>query len=255
MMNIGVKMESPIFEIFEGVPRQGPGSNECTEKAFNLLSSLPADTKILDIGCGAGMQTIHLAKICKNCHITATDIYQPFLDKLMENAAKEGIDDRISTVCASMDELPFEAGEFDVIWAEGSIFIIGLEKGISYWKQFLKNGGYMALSESTWFTDKPSSEVIEFWQECYPDIKSIPDTVTVITAAGYEIIDHFNLPASAWHEFYDHLEKRVNDIGDSYKGNTEAEEILEFNRREIKLFREYPDEYGYTFFVLQKNTV
>ncbi|MEZ5335151.1 MAG: hypothetical protein R2741_07905 [Methanolobus sp.] len=36
--------------------------------------------------------------------------------------------------------------EFDVIWAEGSIFILGLEKGISYWKQFLKDGGYMALT-------------------------------------------------------------------------------------------------------------
>ncbi|MEZ5335152.1 MAG: class I SAM-dependent methyltransferase [Methanolobus sp.] len=74
-----------------------------------MLSSLPAGAKILDIGCGVGMQTIHLASICKDCHVTATDIYQPFLDKLMENAAKEGVDERITTVCASMDDLPFEA--------------------------------------------------------------------------------------------------------------------------------------------------
>lgn len=45
-------VESPIFEIFDGLPRQGPGNNKCTEKAFNLLSPLPAGTKILDIGCG-----------------------------------------------------------------------------------------------------------------------------------------------------------------------------------------------------------
>ncbi|MBN2016634.1 MAG: SAM-dependent methyltransferase, partial [Candidatus Cloacimonetes bacterium] len=35
-------VESPIFDIFDGLPRQGPGNNKCTEKAFNLLSSLPA---------------------------------------------------------------------------------------------------------------------------------------------------------------------------------------------------------------------
>jgi hypothetical protein len=111
----------------------------------------------------------------------------------------------------------------------------------------------VALTESTWFTDEPSSEVVQFWQDCYPDIKSIPDTEKVITAAGYDLIDSFKLPASVWYDFYANLEKRVDKISDNYKGNTEAEMILEFNRREIKLFREYPDEYGYTFFILQKN--
>ena len=109
--------EPAIFEIFEGLPRQGPGSNECTEKAFRSISSTPG-ARILDIGCGVGMQTLHIAKICGNCHITATDIYQPYLDDLMQKAAVMGLADRISTVCASMDDLPFEDGDFDIIWSE-----------------------------------------------------------------------------------------------------------------------------------------
>lgn len=171
----------------------------------------------------------------------------------MENAAKEGLDDRITTVCASMDDLPFEAEEFDVIWAEGSIFILGFEKGISYWKQFLKSGGCMAVTENTWFTDEPSPEAVEFWQEIYPGIMNIPDTEKVIKETGYDVIEHFKLPVSVWYEFYANLEKRVDEISDNYKGNTEAEMILEFNRREIKLFRERPDEYGYAFYIFQKN--
>ena len=79
-------------------------------------------------------------------------------------------------------------------------FVIGFEKGLSYWKQFLKDGGYIALTESTWFTDEPSSEVLQFWQGCYPDIKSIPDTEKVIMAVGYDLIDHFKLPASTWYD-------------------------------------------------------
>lgn len=188
--------ESAIFEIFYSLPRQGPGSNECTEKAFKSIPSIP-DARILDIGCGVGMQTRHIAKIGGNCHITATDIYQPYLDNLIQKAAAMGLADRISTVCTSMEDLPFEDGKFDIIWSEGAIFVMGFEKGLAYWQRFLKDRGFMALTEAAWFTDKPSSEVLQFWQECYPAIKTIPENEKIIEASGYKIIDRFRLPASA----------------------------------------------------------
>ncbi|KXS42391.1 hypothetical protein HWN40_07065 [Methanolobus zinderi] len=37
-----------------------------------------------------------------------------------------------------------------------------------------------------------------------------------------------------------------------FKGNKDAEMIIEFSRKEKEVFREHSDEYGYTFFVLQK---
>lgn len=246
-------VESAIFEIFDGLPRQGPGSNKCTEKAFSMLPSLPVDIKILDIGCGAGMQTIHLARICDNCHITAVDVYQPYLESLMEKAAFEGVADRISTVCASMDDLTFENNEFDIIWCEGAIFVMGFEKGLDYWKHFLKEGGFMALTEAAWFTDSPSEEVFKFWSEYYPDITTIPQNEDRIEAAGYSIINRFKLPASVWwDEFYIPLKKRLDSIEDKFKDNAEAESIIEFSRKEMELFKQYSNEYGYVFFVLQK---
>lgn len=42
-----------------------------------------------------------------------------------------GLADRISKVCASMDDLPFEDGEFDIIWSEGAIFVMGFEKELA----------------------------------------------------------------------------------------------------------------------------
>jgi len=245
--------ESAIFEIFEGLPRQGPGSNECTEKAFGLIAPQPSGSKILDIGCGVGMQTLHLASICNNCHITAIDIYQPYLDKLMEHAVEKGFADRISTVCASMEELPFEEDEFDVIWAEGSIFIIGFEKGLSYWKRFLKKGGFLALTEAAWFTGTPSEEVFKFWQECYPAITSILEYEKMIEVAGYSIVGRFKLPASAWwDDYYVPMEKRLKDIEGKYRGNADGKSVIEFSRKEMEIFRKHSDEYGYVFFVLQK---
>ncbi|NVM05200.1 MAG: SAM-dependent methyltransferase, partial [Candidatus Helarchaeota archaeon] len=52
-----------IFELHTDLPREGPGSNEFTRKAFLMLKNLPQEPKILDIGCGSGMQTIEIAKL------------------------------------------------------------------------------------------------------------------------------------------------------------------------------------------------
>src|SRR5690554_1078303 len=101
-------METPfVFTMHEGLPRQGPGSNECTRKAFSVLADLPARPEFLDVGCGTGMQTVELARTCPDCRITATDVHQPFLDELSRRAASAGVGDRITTVRASMDDLPF----------------------------------------------------------------------------------------------------------------------------------------------------
>lgn len=246
---------SAIFEIFSGLPRQGPGSDECTEKAFLSLPNFAAGARILDIGCGGGMQTLHLARICENCRIIALDIYRPYLEQLMTKALKEGISDRIETVCASMEKLPLKDKKFDVIWAEGSIFVMGFGKGLKYWKGFLKDRGFMALTEAALFTDTPSEEVMNFWQDCYPDIKTIPENERIIEDAGYDIITKFKLPVSAWwDDFYVYLGKRLDEIEGKYRKNEEAKSVIDFSRTEIELFRKYPNEYGYVFFVLEKKT-
>ncbi|MCO5381410.1 MAG: hypothetical protein NHB15_04280 [Methanosarcina barkeri] len=41
--------------------------------------------------------------------------------------------------------LLYEKESFDLIWAEGSIYIIGFKEGLTYWKQFLKNDDTFVL--------------------------------------------------------------------------------------------------------------
>ena len=47
-----------------------------------------------------------------------------------------GLSDKVTTLCCSMDNLPFEDEEYDVIWSEGAIYNIGFEKGLKDWKRF-----------------------------------------------------------------------------------------------------------------------
>ncbi|MGY5855347.1 MAG: class I SAM-dependent methyltransferase, partial [Candidatus Thorarchaeota archaeon] len=51
---------------------------EFTRNAFRMLPQIE-DPSIVDIGCGSGVQTIELAKMC-NGHITAIDIDVEALD-------------------------------------------------------------------------------------------------------------------------------------------------------------------------------
>ncbi|MCK9277703.1 MAG: methyltransferase domain-containing protein [Methanoculleus sp.] len=246
-------MDNFIFTMFEGLPRQGPGSNACTRKAFLMLSALPARPEFLDIGCGTGMQTVELARTCPDCRITAVDVHQPYLDDLTRSAASAGVGERITTVRASMDDLPFEGETFDVLWAEGSIFVIGFAEGLASWRRLLSPGGYLCLTEAVWFTENPSPEAAAFWNECYPAIKTVPETRAIAEDAGYEVVATFPLPASAWwDDYYTPLIKRLEELRPTVAGNLGAEALVEFAEREIAIYREHAAEYGYEFFVLRK---
>lgn len=247
-------MEIPfVFTMHEGLPRQGPGSNACTRKAFSMLTNLPARPEILDIGCGSGMQTIELARTCPSCRITATDIHQPFLADLVRRAASAGLGDRITTVRASMDDLPFSDASFNVLWAEGSIFIVGFKEGLLSWRRLLRPGGYLCLTESVWFTEGPSPEAAAFWNDCYPAITTVAANRAIAEDAGYKVVATFPLPASAWWEnYYVPVLKRIDDLRPKVTGNPEAKAQIEFAEREIAVYREHGNEYGYEFFILRK---
>ena len=115
-----------ICQMFEDLPRQGPGADDSTAHAWSCIPPDHRRGKILDIGCGSGMQTLALARLCPDCRITAVDVHQPFLDDLIHRAKNAGVDTRIVTYRASMDNLPFNEVSFDIIWSEGSAFIMGL---------------------------------------------------------------------------------------------------------------------------------
>jgi hypothetical protein len=49
-----------FWEIHSNLPREGPGDDTSTRTAFFMLTDLPKAPRILDVGCGPGMQTLSL---------------------------------------------------------------------------------------------------------------------------------------------------------------------------------------------------
>lgn len=51
-----------IYDFFSETERQGPGSSEETLKALGFIDGLTGKSKIADIGCGTGGQTMVLGQ-------------------------------------------------------------------------------------------------------------------------------------------------------------------------------------------------
>lgn len=241
-----------FFELHSGLPREGPGDNASTKRAFSYLKELPAKPFIVDIGCGPGMQTIQLASLTDG-KIIALDIHQPFLDELSKRAKEQGVEEKIEIRNQSMLDLTFDKKSIDVLWAESSIFIYGFEKALQDWKMFLKNRGYFVVSELVWVKSDPPEECRRFWKREYLPMTSIENNIAMIRQGGYNLIQSFEIPKESWMKnYYTPLEKRNLTLQKKYKDDKDKLQFLKEAMKEIQIFKEYQEYIGYVFFILQK---
>lgn len=241
-----------ICEYYSNVERQGPGSPEITIKALSFIENLNTNSQIVDIGCGSGGQTITLAKNTLG-NIIGVDLFPTFIEMLNQNANKLNLQNRLKGIVASMENLPFQEKTFDLIWSEGAIYNIGFDRGLNEWRKFLKTGGYIAVSEVSWFTNKRPSEIDDFWQDAYPEIDTIPNKVVQMQKAGYIPVASFILPEKCWIEnFYAPQVKVQENFLKKHVGNKMAEEFIVNQRHETLLYSKYKEFYGYVFYIGKK---
>lgn len=240
-----------FFELHSDLPREGPGDDDSTAKAFSLVPEVPKQPQILDLGCGPGMQTLQLARLTQG-QITAVDLHQPYLDQLQNSLDETGMSDRVELLQADMQDLPFPSGRFDLIWSEGAAYIMQFGSALRKWRSLLTRKGTLVVSEITWILPDPPNEVMTFWQNEYPQMRGLEDNLTLLTKMGYRPIAHYLLPAKAWWtHYYTPLEQRINRLRSHYADNSDALQVLASHQKEMELFRRYSDYYGYVFYIGQ----
>jgi ubiquinone/menaquinone biosynthesis C-methylase UbiE len=241
-----------LFALFEGVPRKGPGSAACTERAYRCMGDRLDRPLILDIGCGAGASAIPLARLSRG-NVVAVDVHGPYLRELQAAAAASSTGSQITPLQATMDRLPFRDRSFDVIWSEGAISAMGFAGGLGSWFPILRDGGYLAVTELTWFVDDPPAEIRDFFLQGYPGMVTDADNRRMVQEEGYRLLEAFRLPESAWREeYYGPAAGRVKEIRNTADLSPAAEEILAFMDLEIAMYDRYSASYGYIMYVMQK---
>lgn len=240
-----------FMEVQRGLPRQGPGNDDSTRRALTYCGDLPQQPSVLDIGCGPGMQTFVLAETLQ-ANVTAVDLHAEYLAELEQHAAAAGLAGRVTAIWGDMNDLQLAPGSFDLIWAEGAAYIMGVANALRSWKPLLKPGGYIGLSELLWLTDDPPAEVKRFFDDAYPAMGDIRSNCRFFVDAGYDLVGHFTLPDNAWwDDYYTPLEAKLPALREKYHGDDEAMSYVQMTECEIEVRRKFGAAYGYEFFITQ----
>ena len=129
MNDPGPRFRDIFFEVYENLPRQGPGNRACAARALALCDELPESPLILDMGCGVGGQTLYLAELTSGS-IRAIDSHGPSIERLQATVAERGLSQRLSAIVGDM-ACPGQGVErFDLVWSEGALYSIGLRKAL-----------------------------------------------------------------------------------------------------------------------------
>lgn len=252
MENKQPSMMELVIETHVGLERQGPGSSEMTAKALGFLDNIDKITKAADLGCGSGGQTAVLAEQITG-EIIGLDLFPDFINILNDNAKKKNLEKRLKGIMGSMDNLPFQKEELDLIWSEGAIDNIGFEKGLLHWNGFLKKNGYVAVSCPSWFTNEHPAEIESFWADAGSGLDTIEHNIGVMQTAGYQFVASFVLPENCWTDHYFVPREAVlKELSKKYAGNQAAETFIADNRHEVDLYARYHQYYGYAFYIGKK---
>ena len=135
------------------------GGIEATEMLIELCQ-ISKDKHILDVGCGAGVTPVFLAKTI-GCSVVGVDISEGMVQRSNQRAKKERLTDRIECRVADAQDLPFDDYSFDAVITESvTAFPEDKQKAVNEYVRVTKSGGYIGLNESTWLKVPPPPELI-----------------------------------------------------------------------------------------------
>ncbi|MEW5847669.1 MAG: class I SAM-dependent methyltransferase [Myxococcota bacterium] len=236
-----------LLQLHHGLPREGPGSDACTREALQRLGAHDV-TRVLDLGCGPGRQTLVLAETL-GVPVVAVDRHRAFLAQLTTSARARGLADRVWPLAADFRALPLPGGCAKLIWSEGAFYVLGLAESLALCRSLLAPGGWVAFTECTWLTHEPPDEVARFWREAYPAMGTVVSNCARARSLGFRVVDTFTLPTSAWwDEYYSPLESRIRQLRPH--AGAALTTVLDETEREIALFRRHAGTYGYVFYLL-----
>lgn len=120
--------------------------------AVELIESqrLESGSHVLDVGCGAGVLTIELAR--RRFVIEALDSVPAMVELTDKAAEAAGVSSRVHVVEGNAHQLTFETGTFDGVAAMGvTPFLHSLPEALAEMSRVLKPGGLLVVnSDNCW---------------------------------------------------------------------------------------------------------
>jgi hypothetical protein len=184
--------------------------------------------------------------------VVAVDAHEPFLSTLVERAKLEQLDSIVVARHADFAELDEAPASFDLLWSEGAAYVLGFENALVKWRPLLKRGGRAAITELSWGLEQPSDEAKEYWSSVFPEMRTVVGNCAAAERAGYAVIDTLTLSVKDWQAYYNPIKERIAALRAEGEPSAELAVVIEEAEREIAIYQQHGDEFGYIFYLLEK---
>lgn len=183
-------------------PRENTRLKDQASTLVDLLhtdTAYPANSKILEAGCGVGAQTISLARNSPEAHITSIDISEASVAEARKRVESGGF----SNVCFQQGDilnLSFEANSFDHVFVCFVLEHLSQPiEALTCLKEFIKPGGTITVIEgdhgSTYF--HPDSVHAQRAIQCQVDLQKLSggnanigrELFPLLSRAGFDFIN------------------------------------------------------------------
>jgi SAM-dependent methyltransferase len=160
-------------------------------------TAYPAGSKVLEIGCGVGAQTVHLVEASPKTHFTAVDISAASLAQARARVTAQFPEAHVTWQQANLFELPFADAEFDHLFV---CFVLehlaAPRQALTALRRVLRPGGTLTVIEgdhgSTFF--HPDSPYAHAAIDCQVQLQAASggnaligrELHPLITGAGYD---------------------------------------------------------------------
>lgn len=119
------------------------------------LRNLDAGTRVIDLGAGYGGAARWLAKT-SGCHVSCLNLSEAQNARNRVLSEEAGLSDLIEVIDGSFEDIPFDAGQFDVAWSQDSILHSGhRDKVLEEIDRVLKPGGEVIFTDPMQADDCP----------------------------------------------------------------------------------------------------
>ena len=110
-------------------------------------TGIDESTRVLDVGCGVGGPSLHLADRT-GCHVTGIDLMEWHAEEASARAAERGLSDQTTFQAGNAIDLPFDANTFDVVWSQDAwCHVPEKDKVVNEAARVVKPGGYVTFTD------------------------------------------------------------------------------------------------------------
>lgn len=151
------------------------GHRPVGEQAIALMS-IPADARVLDVGCGSGWATRLMAEKARDGRVTGIDIADEMIRIARDTSTSLS---NVEFQVASAEELPFKDGEFTHAFSMESLYYYAdIPGALREIKRVLKSGGLFVT-------------VVDLYQENLPShqwVDQLRVSVQLLSSAEYRFL-------------------------------------------------------------------